>query len=92
MTPEMNQKAIEIIVNKINSIEENKLMEKHTAGGLQGLTEREGEAYGMALYFVQKITGIKFDGKLYENYTAEQIEADKMVKEIASAAIAITGK
>lgn len=91
MDTSKNQQAAQMIASKINSIPANTLMDYGTVGALQGMTKREGEAFSLAKYFVTRMGG-KFTGTLPENYTAEERESAKNAKEIAAAAIEITGK
>ena len=91
MDTSMNQQAVEIISQQIASIPANTPMDHGTVGALKGQTKREGEAYGMALYFVKQMTGLSF-GELPEDYTDEQKDAAQNAKEIAAAAIAKVGK
>lgn len=91
MDTSKNQQAVQIIASKINSIPANTPMDFGTAGAMQGMTKREGEAFNMAKFFVTRMGG-KFSGSLPENWTEEERESVKIAKEISTAAIAISGK
>jgi hypothetical protein len=87
-----NQQAAKLIAAQIEKIPANTPMDHGTAGSLRGMTKREGEAENMARYFVTRMYKVQFTGDLYENWTADQRQANEVVKEIAAAAIAVTGK
>jgi hypothetical protein len=87
-----NQQAAQAIASQIGKLPANAPMDHGTAGGLMGMTKREGEAENMARYFVTRMYKVQFAGDLYENWTAEQRQANEIVKAIAAAAIAVTGK
>lgn len=92
MDTNKKQQATQIIASKINEIPANTPMDYGTLGALNGMTKREGEATNMARYFVSKMENIKWSGHLYENMSEAERNACEIVKEIAAAAIVISGK
>lgn len=89
---EKNEQAAQIIAKQLEKIYANQLMEANSAGGQLGLTEREGKATSMAIYFVERLYGFKFAGSLPENYTQDEKDAHEIVQNIVAKSIEIIGK
>lgn len=87
-----NQQAITIIASEIAKLPANTPGDHGTLAASRGMTQREAKAYSMALYIVQRLYGITLDGRLPENYTADQKDASALVDQIANAAVGIAGK
>lgn len=91
MDTSKKEQAIQIITSQISKISANTPMDYGTVGALRGETKRESAAFNMARLVVTRMGG-QFTGTLPENYSDEERESVKVAKEIAAAAIAITGK
>ena len=92
MNEQKNQQATEIIAKEISKLPANTPMDHGTLGAYNKLTKREGQAESMALYFVTRMYKIEFPAKCIDEWTAEEKQWYEVVKQMAAAAIAITGK
>jgi hypothetical protein len=92
INPTKNAQAVEIITANISKLPANTPMDYGTVGALRGATKRESEAHSMALYFVQKLYGVKFTGNLPEDWTQAEKDAIEIVDTLTAQAIAKAGK